>query len=381
MLVRKARDLAEISEDFCQRSPRYKLKTFYEELPFPSTENVIVDKMDTRMFLHNEVSKGVHAHHLSMVQFEDEDDDTFLHVCQYISEAVVAVEEKVTPPPYTWARSPPHPQSSESLEERAAKEKVLRELAKAMAALQVDNRQGVHRSLPPARGLDLTFAPPHKSAKAQLLLESPKQGHIMPWETGKAEEEVPVRVQVRRPHSMPEPEEEGEMEAEGIVIDAPLRVETQPKGVTPPPLWNRDACVSDEDIDDDDDDDELNDGKPLQPLVRDEPDQRQKVNGIHLQDDDDDGSLDEGKSGPSLVQDGPDRYQEVDKVHLKGDSNKTFANVAVSAVDKPRSYDTEPLAQNSESQTPTAKGFRKREHRRISWLFSKVRRSEGKVQR
>ncbi|KAI8623278.1 hypothetical protein F5Y19DRAFT_390190 [Xylariaceae sp. FL1651] len=363
MITRGARDLAEISEDFCQRSSHYKIKTFYEELPLKGAKKVIVDRMDTHMFIDNEISKGVHADHLGIVQFEDENDETFLHVCQYISEAV---EEEVSAPPPPHTPPLPHPLLLVSLEEWAA-----REMARAMGAL--DNGRAAHISPLPARRPTIT-AGQHSPTTPLLLLDSPTQ-KPMPWETGKREEKVAIPVSRRLDIWEPE-EEDNEEEIVHAPVSSPLRQpllwnQKNDEKATAPVLiptrvrqrihwgvekqegtgfpWATDACVSDEEVEDD---------------------------------------LSEGELGPSLVHDRPSQHKEAD-IHL--DDRKISVTVTAVAVDEPRRCDKEIPARHPQSRTstdnkiPTAttravgdpeleadKGAPAGEHGRISGFFSKM---------
>ncbi|KAK3689560.1 hypothetical protein B0T22DRAFT_362710, partial [Podospora appendiculata] len=83
-ITKNSRDLAEISEDFCQIAPQYTIKSFYETLPWRDTNEQIVDKMSSLILIDSEIAEAVDADHLAMCKFADEDDPTFLSVCASI---------------------------------------------------------------------------------------------------------------------------------------------------------------------------------------------------------------------------------------------------------------------------------------------------------
>ncbi|KAK0708683.1 hypothetical protein B0H67DRAFT_456991, partial [Lasiosphaeris hirsuta] len=88
MITRSSRDLAEISEDFCQIAPNFVIRTFYETLPWKDTGKTVVAKMDAHMYIDNEVPVLVPADHLGMCQFDDDEDATFQLLCEVVSGAV-----------------------------------------------------------------------------------------------------------------------------------------------------------------------------------------------------------------------------------------------------------------------------------------------------
>ncbi|KAK3317793.1 hypothetical protein B0T19DRAFT_488965 [Cercophora scortea] len=102
-ITRNSRDLAEISEDFCQIAPKYIIKSYYETRTWQKTNQQIVDKMSSLMFIDAEIAEAVDADHVAMCKFEDEDDATFLSVCAAIEAA--SLREAPRPPPQlqpTW---------------------------------------------------------------------------------------------------------------------------------------------------------------------------------------------------------------------------------------------------------------------------------------
>jgi len=393
MITRKARDLSEISEDFCQRSSHYKIKTFYEELPLKGAKNVIVDKMDAHMFIDNEVPKGVHADHLGMVQFEDGDDETFLHVCQYISEAVGEGEEmhvSVPPPPY----APPlaHPLPLMSLEEWAAREKMLKEMARVMGAL--DN----------GRAVKITPSPTRRPA----IMAGQQARKPMPWETEEMEEKVAIPVG-RPPRRIWEPESDDEEEVVRVhaPVSPPLRQplllwsqeneekataatvpvfiapalvpqqiqrwggEKQDEGEGTRSPWATDACVSDEEVEDD---------------------LSEEGEDIHLNNKQASITLTAIAMGEPELEAG---------IYLDGKKTPVTVTVTAVAIDEPTSRDEEIPAQHPESRKPAnnkipttttravegqelepdnMKGVPAGEHGRISgWLFSKMWHSLGRA--
>ena len=245
--------------------------------------------MDTHMLLDNEVPKGVHADHLGIVQFENDDDETFLHVCQYISEAV---EQKasVSPPPST--PPPPYSLPLQPSEQWAARDKMSRDMARAIGAIY-DGRP-VLLSPSPARRPATTTAGQHSPMTTPVLLLDPPSREPKPWEMGRREEEK-VAIPVGRPRGRIWDAEEEDDDEE--IAHAPVRPprrqpllwdqkkddRTAAPVFTPTPVreqiiwggekqdegrtessWATDACVSDEEVEDDDD---LSESEVVGPLL------------------------------------------------------------------------------------------------------------------
>ncbi|RYP29052.1 hypothetical protein DL767_006914 [Monosporascus sp. MG133] len=245
MITRNAHDLAEISEDFCHVAPRYKIKTFYEALPFRKTDKTIVDKMDAHMFLHNEVSMLVHADHLGMVQFEDDQHETFLQVCQYVSEAVKDEGEKAAPAP---------PQLPQGL--WLAKEQMAKDIVKMLEALDQDREVHINPGAP-RRAVHPTAATPaggrKLAATGPLLLANVPARRKMPWEEDIEEKraDLPVVSAVRVTEFEDDVQEE----------IGSLRSEIGPQ-------WATDACVSDSEVEDGSDDEEVGTERPTDAASR-----------------------------------------------------------------------------------------------------------------
>jgi hypothetical protein len=85
-MISDSEDLAEISEDFCEVAPKYKIVTFYETEVWPGTNHPIVDDTSARMMVDGEEEEAVGADHVGICRFADEKDMTFRNVYQRIED-------------------------------------------------------------------------------------------------------------------------------------------------------------------------------------------------------------------------------------------------------------------------------------------------------
>lgn len=86
-MKRNSDDLQEMEEDFREIAPKYKIISFFETRVWPGTKECIVDEMSARLVTYD-VAVAVDADHVAMCQFEDDEDATFIEVCQRIQDAV-----------------------------------------------------------------------------------------------------------------------------------------------------------------------------------------------------------------------------------------------------------------------------------------------------
>jgi len=89
-LGKKTDNLDNIDEDFGHLVGNYKIVNFREGQPLEGMNTVIVNKMSAYEIAGDSVIVG--ADHLKLCQFEDDDDSTFLRVCQIIKEAVLKAQ-------------------------------------------------------------------------------------------------------------------------------------------------------------------------------------------------------------------------------------------------------------------------------------------------
>lgn len=68
------------------------------ELAWPNTTKLIVDKMDSYMSLANEFSVSVYADHFAICQFDDGDDTCFMYVVTTIRDVLQGRLGKAPPP-------------------------------------------------------------------------------------------------------------------------------------------------------------------------------------------------------------------------------------------------------------------------------------------
>ncbi|KAK0706163.1 hypothetical protein B0T26DRAFT_602542, partial [Lasiosphaeria miniovina] len=76
-MIRDSGDLAEISEDFTEVAPKYKIISFFEMVTWQNTGELIVDMTSARLDIHGERVVGVNADHLGICRFADENNMTF----------------------------------------------------------------------------------------------------------------------------------------------------------------------------------------------------------------------------------------------------------------------------------------------------------------
>ncbi len=95
-MLRDSDDLAEISEDFCDVAPKYKIITFYETETWQKTGEPIVDQTSARLDVYGEQVVAVGADHLGVCRFADEEDMTFKSVWQEIRD-VAPVSAETSP--------------------------------------------------------------------------------------------------------------------------------------------------------------------------------------------------------------------------------------------------------------------------------------------
>lgn len=92
-MISDSEDLAEISEDFCEVGPKYKIVTFYETNVWPGTNHPIVDATSARMMVDGEEEEAVGADHVGICRFVDGKDMTFRNVYQRIEDVAAAYDK------------------------------------------------------------------------------------------------------------------------------------------------------------------------------------------------------------------------------------------------------------------------------------------------
>ncbi|KAK0645816.1 Alpha/Beta hydrolase protein [Cercophora newfieldiana] len=92
-LTRDSNDLAEISEDFCHVAPKYRIVSFFEEVTWLNTGELIVDMTSARLDVYGERVVPVGADHLGICRFADDNDMTFMSVWQEVRDVAPASAE------------------------------------------------------------------------------------------------------------------------------------------------------------------------------------------------------------------------------------------------------------------------------------------------